>query len=47
MEFYIGESGSTGQRFDNVEDFLKAIRNLVDTSRENGEDWFEIEVVRD
>lgn len=47
MKFYIGECGSSGRQFDNVEDFLKAIKDLIDTYEENGEDWFEIEIVND
>lgn len=45
MEFYIGESGSSGRKFDNLEDFLKAITDLVSTYKESGETWFEIEVI--
>lgn len=47
MQFYIGECGSSGQKFDNITDFLKAISDLADTYAENGEDWFEIEVIND
>ena len=47
MRFYIGESGSSGRKFDNVYDFLKALQDLADTYAEEGEDWFEVEVVRD
>lgn len=47
MTFYIGESGSSGRQFDNIEDFIQAIRDLADTYEANGEDWFEIEVVSD
>ena len=47
MRFYIGESGSTGRQFDNIDDFLDAIADLADTYAENGEDWFEIEVIND
>ena len=47
MKFYIGESGSSGRQFDNVEDFIQAIRDLVDTYQKNGEDWFEIEVANE
>lgn len=47
MKFYIGECGSTGRQFDSIEDFIKAIRDIADIYEENGEDWFEIEVVND
>lgn len=47
MTFYIGEPGSSGRKFDNEEDFLNAIKDLIDTYKENGECWFEIEVVND
>jgi hypothetical protein len=47
MKFYIGECGSSGRHFDNIDDFFKALRDLADTYKENGEDWFEIEVVND
>ena len=47
MKFYIGECGSTGREFDNIIDFLDAITDLASTYEENGEDWFEIEVVND
>lgn len=47
MKFYIGECGSSGRKFDNVDDFLKALKDLVGTYEEEGEDWFEVEVVRD
>lgn len=47
MKFYIGECGSSGQEFDNINDFLDAIVDIANTYAENGEDWFEIEVVND
>lgn len=47
MKFYIGECGSSGRQFENAEDFIKAIRDLVSSYEEDGEEWFEIEVVRD
>ena len=47
MKFYIGESGSSGREFDNINDFLNAITELANTYAENGEDWFEIEVIND
>jgi hypothetical protein len=47
MTFYIGESGSSGRQFDNIEDFIQAIRDLAHTYEANGEDWFEIEVMSD
>lgn len=47
MKFYIGECGSSGREFDNINDFLDAIVDLANTYAENDEDWFEIEVVND
>lgn len=47
MQYYIGEAGSSGQKFDNINDFLEAIADLASTYAENGEDWFEIEVIND
>lgn len=46
MKFYIGECGGSGRQFDNADDFIKAIKDLIDTYEENGEDCFEIEVVK-
>ena len=45
MEFYIGESGSSGRKFDKFSDFLSAVNDLAHTYYENGEDCFEIEIV--
>lgn len=47
MTFYIGESGSSGRKFTNEDDFIDAIRELIDTYKNNGEEWFEIQVVND
>ena len=47
MKYYIGEPGSSGMKFDNIEDFIKAIRDVASTYEENGEDWFEIEIIND
>lgn len=47
MEYYIGESGSSGRRFDNIREFLDEIADLANTYAENGEPYFEIEVVND
>lgn len=47
MKYYIGECGSSGRKFDNIRDFLEAITELVITYAENGEEWFEIEIVND
>jgi hypothetical protein len=47
MQYYIGESGSSGRKFDNIDDFLDAIVDLASIYYENGEDWFEIEVIND
>ena len=46
MKYYIGEPGSTGRYFDTLEDFVKAITDLADTYENEGEEVFEIEVVR-
>ena len=45
MKFYIVKPGSSWQEFDTITEFLKAISDLANTYAENGEDWFEIEVV--
>lgn len=45
MKFYIGEGGSSGQKFDNINDFLDTFADLANTYAENGEEWFEIEIV--
>lgn len=47
LKFYINESGSTGREFDSVQDFLDAICDLAETYEENGEEWFEIQVLND
>lgn len=47
MQYYIGECGSSGRKFDNIYDFIDAIVDLASTYEENGEDWFEIEVIND
>ena len=47
MKCFIGESGSTGREFDSIQDFLDAIADFAQTHEENGEEWFEIQVVND
>ena len=47
MNYYIGEPGSSGMKFDNITDFLDAIADIASTYAENGEDWFEIEIIHD
>ena len=47
MQYYIGEAGSSGREFDNIREFLVAISDLASTHEENGEDWFEIEIIND
>ena len=47
MKYFIGASGSTGREFDSIQDFLDAIADLAQTHEENGEEWFEIQVVND
>ena len=45
MKYYIGECGSSGRYFDTVDEFINAITDLIDIYKDNGEDWFEIEVI--
>ena len=47
MKFIIKENGSTDREFDSIQDFLDAIADLAQTHEENGEEWFEIQVVND
>lgn len=47
MKYFIEEKGSTGREFDSIQDFLDAIADLAQTHEENGEEWFEIQVVND
>lgn len=47
MKYFIGASGSTGREFDNIQDFLDAISDLVATYEENGEECFEISIESD
>ena len=47
LKYFIGENGSTGREFDSIQDFLDAIADLAQTHEENGEEWFEIQVVND
>ena len=47
MNYYIGESGSTGRYFDNFNDFVSALRDLANTHETEGEETFEVEVIRD
>ena len=47
MNYYIGEPGSSGMKFDNITDFLDTIADIASTYAENGEDWFEIEIIND
>ena len=47
MKYFIGENGSTGREFDSIQDFLDAIADLAKTREENGEEWFEIQIVND
>ena len=44
MNYYIGEPGSTGRYFD---DFVSALRDLADTYETEGNETFEVEVIRD
>lgn len=45
MKFYISEEGSSGMEFKNINDFLEAITDAAETFEENGEEWFEIEII--
>ena len=47
MKYFIGENGSTDREFDSIQDFLDAIADLAQTREENGEEWFEIQIVND
>ena len=47
MNYYIGEPGSTGRYFDNFDDLVSALRDLANTPETEGEETFEVEVVRD
>ncbi len=47
MKYFIGASGSTGREFDSIQDFLDDICDLAETYEENGEEWFEIQVLND
>lgn len=47
LKYFISESGSTGREFDSIQTFLDAIADLADTYEENGEEWFEIQVLND
>ena len=47
MNYYIGESGSTGRYFDDFDNFVSALRDLADTYETEGNETFEVEVIRD
>lgn len=47
MKYFIGENESTGREFDSIQDFLDAIADIAQTREENGEEWFEIQIVND
>ena len=47
MNYYIGESGSTGRHFNNFDDFVSALQDLADTYETEGNETFEVEVIRD
>ena len=47
MNYYIGEPGSAGRYFDDFDSFVSAMRDLADDSKAEGEETFEVEVVRD
>lgn len=45
MKFYIAEEGCSGMKFKNINAFLDAITDAIETHEENGEEWFEIEII--
>ena len=45
MKFYIAEEGGSGMEFKNMSNFLDAITDTIETHEENGEEWFEIEII--
>lgn len=45
MKFYIAEEGCSGMEFENINAFLDAITDAAETHEENGEEWFEIEII--
>ena len=47
MNYYIGEPGSTGRYFDNFDVFVSELRDLADTYEIEGDETFEVEVIRD
>lgn len=47
MKYYIGEPGSTGRYFDELEEFIEAIKDLIEKHKSESESIFEIEIVRD
>ena len=47
MNYYNGEPGSAGRCFDDFGSFVSALRDLADTYEAEGEETFEVEVVRD
>lgn len=47
MNFYIEEAGSVGREFETEEKFIQAIKDLIDTYREQGQECFQIVVVND
>ena len=47
MNYYIGEPGSTGQYFDDFDEFVSALRDQAGTYETEGEETFEVEVIRD
>ena len=47
MNYYIGEPRSAGRYFDTFADFVSALRALADTYETEGNETFEVEVIRD
>ena len=47
MNYYIGEPGSTGRYFDDIDIINKELRDLADTYETEGDETFEVEVIRD
>ena len=47
MNYYIGEPGSTGRYFDDFDELVSALRDLAKTHETEGNETFEVEVIRD
>lgn len=47
MIYYIAESGSAERSFDNLTNFIEALKDLASTYESEGKETFEIEVASD